>query len=225
MKCLYQIAEHDVHQFIMPVITSNMYVLIAGEEALVIDPNISAEAETLLAEAGVKSCTVLLTHEHYDHISGVNRLRQLYSCRVICTKACAERIQNPRKSCASSFSVLFLSHDSADRKTIEGLIDTEYSCFADESYSDYMELLWHGIRICLKELHGHSPGSQIIHLDDIYVFTGDNLNPNLETITRLPGGSKKSYEEEVVPYLRNLREDSLIFPGHGTPVPFSSIPI
>lgn len=97
MKCLYQIADLDVHIFPMPVINSNMYVLTHSGSALIVDPWVSNEAEELLRSAQISQCTVLLTHEHYDHISGVNWLRAQYPCRVVCSETCARGIADPRK--------------------------------------------------------------------------------------------------------------------------------
>jgi len=225
VKCLYQIVDYNVYRFVMPVIASNMYVLIHGADALIVDPMVSREAEELLQDSGVEHCMVILTHEHFDHISGVNRLRELFACQVICTDKCAGRIVNPRKSGAYSFSALFLGHDEDQRETMDNIIDSEYACSADMSYSDSYRFQWEGLDIFLKEVHGHSLGSQIIHINDKYIFTGDNLVPGLRTVLRLPGGSRRVYESEVMPYLLSLDEGHIVFPGHGLPTPIAQIDI
>ena len=110
MKCLYPIADNDVHVFRMPVINSNMYVLIKMGAALIIDPCVSSEAEYLLRSNKVAQCTILLTHEHYDHISGINRLRKLFGCKVICSLKCADLIGDSHKNGASTFGALLNLH-------------------------------------------------------------------------------------------------------------------
>lgn len=225
MRCLYPIAEHDVFQFVMPVIESNMYVLLHGNSALVIDPCISAEAEELLREAAVKHCTILLTHEHYDHISGINRLRELFDCRVICSRTCGELITNPKKNAAAYFVSMFLGRDVQELEKISTLSDIRYCCEADEVFERELRMDWQGLPILLRELPGHSKGSQVIHIAECYVFTGDNLVPGKETITRLPGGSRSEYERVALPYLRALPRESVIYPGHGTVGRFSSVEI
>ena len=218
MKCLYPIAEHTVYQFVMPVIRSNMYILIHGTQALVIDPHISVEAKALLDEARVQECTVLLTHEHFDHVSGVNWLRELYGCQVICTRTCAVMIESAKKNAASVFGALFLiGHSEKEQKEIEPWLDPEYTCQADLSYEGEWDLTWNGISIFLKEVQGHSRGSQLIQIEDSFMFTGDNLVPGEKTITRLPGGSRRVFEETVQPYLRSIPESCTIYPGHGVP--------
>ena len=57
-------------------IDSNMYVILENKKALIIDPCVSEEAKEYLKSEQVKEILVLLTHEHYDHISGVNWLRE-----------------------------------------------------------------------------------------------------------------------------------------------------
>lgn len=222
MKCSYPIADHEIYQFVMPVIRSNMYVLPYRGAALVVDPCVSPEAEQLLREEKVKSCTVLLTHEHYDHISGVNRLRELFECWVICSRICNRLINNPRTNAAVFFAALFLGRDEQERNQIEALLDTGYCCSADKVYEGELRMDWEGLSVWMKELPGHSKGSQIIQIEGKSIFTGDSLIPDTEPITRLPGGSRKDYEEIAKPYLLHLPEDSVIYPGHGAVVPFIS---
>lgn len=223
MRCLYPIAEREVFQFVMPVIESNMYVLLHSDSALVIDPCISADAEDLLRSVAIKSCTVLLTHEHYDHISGVNRLRELVDCRVICSKTCGELIANPKKNAAAYFASMFLGRGAQELEMISTLSDIRYCCEADEVYERELRMEWQGLPILLRELPGHSKGSQVIHIAGRHVFTGDNLVPGKATITRLPGGNRSEYETVALPYLRALPRESVIYPGHGAVGYFPSV--
>ena len=74
------------------------------------------------------------------------------------------------------------------------------------------------MRIRCIELPGHSVGGIGIIIDDHHVFSGDNFIPNVPTITRLPGGSKKSYEEITKVFYDNLLCGTVIYPGHGEAV-------
>ena len=58
---------HSVYEHI----NSNMYVLLAEDEELIIDPHKNEELTDLLKEKGIKRVTILLTHEHPDHIGGL----------------------------------------------------------------------------------------------------------------------------------------------------------
>lgn len=209
----------------LPVINSNMYVLPAGGEALIVDPHVSAEAEQLLTENAVRRCTVLLTHEHFDHISGVNRLRELYPCEVVCTEACADALENPRKNAAKYFAALFVGRNAEEQETVKRFLDVEYRCKADTTYEGELRLNWNGIELQLLEAPGHSPGGQFILVEERRLFSGDNLVPGEKLITRLPGGNKVAYRERTAPFLRALADDIIVFPGHGEEGPLCSPPM
>lgn len=221
MKCSYLIADHTVYVFTMPVVNSNMYILLEKDSALIIDPFISREAKELLSNLKVQYCTILLTHEHYDHISGVNYFRKNFFCRVICTKTCADRISDPKKNTSAYFPALFLSKETSEQEEILKMFDTNYQCYADEFYLGELQIQWNHLTLNLSETPGHSPGSQIIDIEKKWYFTGDSLIPGESVITRLPGGSRKDYEHIVIPYLRKISSDSIIFPGHGNVMIFS----
>ena len=215
MQPIPPIGGHAVHRFELPLIHSNMYVVLCGSDALVVDPCLSEDAVALLQRSGVTRCTILLTHEHYDHISGINQLRDHISCTVICTEVCAQRMANPRRSHAAVFPAMFFSQGPEVVRQAAALFDTHYTCTADETYTGTMDLQWHGIPLHLVELWGHSPGSAAIEAAGTHVFTGDNLIPGTETLIRLPGGDKTVYLEQVVPYLRRLAPATVVLPGHG----------
>lgn len=40
----------------------------------------------------------MLTHEHFDHITGIERLRSRTNSKIICSKVCAERICDSKKN-------------------------------------------------------------------------------------------------------------------------------
>lgn len=215
MQSIPPISGHAVQRFTMPLIHSNMYVIPDDGDALIVDPCVHEDAAALLRHRGVTRCTVLLTHEHYDHISGVNFLRERFSCRVICTEVCAWQMANPRRSHAAVFPAMFLKDGPAVLQKAKALCDTHYACTADETYSGSMTLQWQDLPLRLTELPGHSPGSQIIDAAGTHVFTGDNLIPGTETLIRLPGGDPAVFRQQVVPALRALPPDTVILPGHG----------
>ena len=215
MQSIPPIGGHAVYRFELPLIHSNMYVVLCGGDALVVDPCLSGEAVALLQGSGVTRCTILLTHEHYDHISGVNQLREHFSCTVICTDVCAQRMTNPRRSHAAVFPAMFFFQGPEVVRQAAALFDTQYTCTADKTYTGTLDLQWHGIPLHLVELSGHSPGSAAIEAAGTHVFTGDNLIPGTETLVRLPGGDKTVYLDQVVPYLRRLPSSTVLLPGHG----------
>lgn len=80
-----------IHTYSFYPIDSRMYILMERKKALIIDPCISEETQLTLNENRVTELLVLLTHEHYNHVSGVNWLPGNFPfVQVVCSSKCAE---------------------------------------------------------------------------------------------------------------------------------------
>lgn len=213
MKCLFQIIDCELHSFSFDLIDSRMYLLISNDKALIIDPCVNTDALQLLKDKNIMDVIVLLTHEHYDHISGVNWVRENFNGKVIAIDQCAQNLPDPRRNASAYFDALLFFYSSETKISGENI--QPYSCKADETFNDYKCFNWENHKIEIIHSPGHSDGSVCILIDDIFVFTGDSLIKGKQTITRLPGGSKKKYAEITLPFLKSLPKDSVIFPGHG----------
>lgn len=204
-------------------LNSNMYIVVTANsefgEAIIVDPCKSDELQKLICEQNIKSIKVLLTHEHFDHISGVNYLREICSNRIeldiICNSFCAENIKHPNKNLSLFWDILIANLDESDRKEAEKIKDINYSCQADNSFDDEFSFEFNNIPITLKSAPGHSEGGMLIYIGDEIVFTGDNLINGNGVICRWPGGSKKIYQDITKPMLENLSDSIIVFPGHG----------
>ena len=206
------IGDTELIRFDWDFISSHMYLIRRGSDALVIDPVDTAEVREYMIGSGIKDCKVLLTHEHFDHISGVGLLRSLCVCEVICSRVCAENIVSSSKnlSDASDAVVLFNAGMSARGCHIE-----PFTCTADLPFDGELRTEWHGHSVHAFPTPGHSPGSICILLDGKYLFTGDTLL-DTPTITRLPRGSRRDFESITLPLLKGLCGSvELVFPGHG----------
>ena len=225
MKML--IGNHIIYRFVLPVLTSNMFVILGKERAIIIDPFICSESEKILKEKNVKNILIILTHEHIDHVSGVNWYRSWseeneIECKVICSHECCERITKPDGNLAAFFYGLMIKKSKEEAEIIDEYFKSDYVCSADAGFEIENEFQWCDLQLVLKETPGHSPGSICIEIysnDDerklLALATGDSLVQGNKVITRLPGGSKKSYQEVVRPYLESFPGDTLVLPGHG----------
>ncbi len=215
MKCKYKIDGIDVYKYIMPVIRSNMYIMLVDNQALIIDPNINEDAVDLLKDNHVKMVTIILTHEHYDHISGVNYFRKYFQCMVIGNEKCKDMTVDPTKNMAAFFMAMFIDKSEAERQSVNDILSETYSCNVDLGFINEKEYVIGSLHLLLRETPGHSPGSICIEVNRSYVFSGDSLVDGAKIITRLPGGNKKDYQEITRPYLESLDDNIIIFPGHG----------
>ena len=198
----------EVQRFTWDFLDSNMYVLIAEGQVLVIDPVDNKEAFEFLRS--FQEIIVLLTHEHFDHISGLNRLRSEHKCIVIAQSRCSERIQSSKANFSAMAETILELSGKERNKRIEPFVCDK----ADIAFENKMVLNWVGNDIGIFSTPGHSPGSVCITVRNI-LFTGDSF---LERgpMNRYPGGSERLYREKTIPLLRELlKQTNAIYPGHG----------
>ena len=156
---------------------------------------------------------VLVTHEHYDHTCGINLLREHFSCTVVCSVGCAERICDSRKNLSYYCSAI----SEAERCRMSDNDQNEltpFSAEADRTFTGVMTLPFAGHSLVLTETFGHSRGSLCALMDGKVLFSGDSLVMGVPVVTRLPGGSIKEFQRITLPYLQALPADTWVMPGH-----------
>ena len=198
----------EIRRIVSDLLASNMYVIEEEGHALVIDPCRRPEA----AE-GLTVDKMLLTHEHYDHISGVNLFRSRGAGPVLCSRACAENITDARRNMASLFKV-FCELQTWIRLEHEPDAEEDYVCTADETFEDACAFDWRGHRLELFGIPGHSRGSIGILLDGEHFFSGDSMMEDRDIELRFPGGSKKQWRDIGLPRLAALPDGVQVHPGH-----------
>lgn len=199
---------NKIYNFSFWPIDSRMYIIMEGKKAFIVDPCEDEKALELLKINNIDEILIVLTHEHYDHISGVNWLRmQFKNICVLCSEKCGQAIGDSRKNLSDFGEILYMN--------LEGdFVPGPYICQADKIFEDEYKFDWQGHKVILKETPGHSPGSICIFFDDI-LFSGDTLVNGKETITRLPGGKKKEFKEITLKLLGKLDREMMVYPGHG----------
>ncbi|KJS17955.1 MAG: hypothetical protein VR69_02730 [Peptococcaceae bacterium BRH_c4b] len=212
----YTFKDLEIYTYTETQINSNMYVVFSGKNGIIIDPIVNDEVTDIIFEYKVKVLKILLTHEHYDHISGVNYYKKQLPCVVICSAFCAEALPYPRKNLSRYYNLVMQAHIGEASIAGNGCA-TSFSCKADVIYKNEYEFTFGRHRINAVSIGGHSAGSSIILIDNMAVFSGDNLIPEKNTVVTLPSGSLKQYELSVKPIVLSLNDSCHIFPGHGIP--------
>lgn len=202
-------------------INSNMYVLMADDEALIIDPHKNEELTELLKSKGINKVIILLTHEHHDHTTGVYWYQENFECTLICQQNAAEYIA--KKQYLRPTLIAFIlgeedrvndSHLYDDFKRV--FVPRQY--YADITFAEHYSFNWNDNQLDFYHIPGHSSGSCLIILNREFAFTGDSLLKDLPIIIRFPGSNKEEYQSVTYPLLnRLLTSDMTILPGHGNP--------
>ena len=214
-----------INRYIFKYINSNMYVIVDGKNALVIDPH--EDSEILDKLEGVKNIDILLTHEHPDHISGIYWLQEKFNCKIYCTKYCADYISQERNVRPILITFVLEERDRQNGTNVLDKFNKEFvphTYNADITFEEQYFINWCSHKLEFFKILGHSKGSCGIILDDVIVFTGDSLMKELPVITRFPGGSRSTYINEMLPMLeKRLKSDMWILPGHGEPFQLKEI--
>lgn len=173
---------------------SNSYLVISGEEGIVIDPSSPYDAE---AVADIQIKYILLTHGHFDHFLEIDSWVENTDAKVIISEKDKDALQDSHKNCYS----LFLFKD--------------FGYYGDyETVSEGDELAFGEERISVKELPGHTPGS-VAYMIGNCAFVGDlAFAGGGYGRFDLPGGNP----QDLISSLKKLVEldgDITIYPGHG----------
>ncbi|MDN3679459.1 MBL fold metallo-hydrolase [Vibrio tapetis subsp. quintayensis] len=225
MKIL-SLGNIQVYQFELYPVQSNMFLICKGSNAIVVDPHYSLKALEILESNTVDNITILLTHEHPDHTSGVNFFKSNFKASLVCNDICAIKIAKKRNNAPL---VILMQLTEIDKKSGTKLAqeykknNPPYSCFADVTFNKEKKIDWYGCPILLTSAPGHSPGSVAIEFNNQLLFTGDYLIKNTPIITRFKDSSNYDLNNITIPYFEKVNKGLLILPGHGEIYSFKDI--
>lgn len=189
-----------VYQIVNSFFSSNTYILYRNESPYVwlVD---CGDAAAIINWLGINNKTVkgvFLTHTHYDHIYGLNALREYESNLSVYTSA------NGIQGLASPKLNLSLFHDSS--YTYDGSSMTLCQGDKIELYPDeYLNIY---------ETPGHD-WSCLSYLICGSLFTGDAYIPNVKVVANFPKSNRqqaKTSRNFLVELSLNCR---CVYPGHG----------
>jgi glyoxylase-like metal-dependent hydrolase (beta-lactamase superfamily II) len=186
-------------------IDSNCYILHqAGKEVcVIIDPGTNGSEDVIkfLELHGLIPGYIILTHEHFDHVWGVQSLVDKYYCKVICSNLCGRRISSAKSNLSFFYDQLGFT---VKADTLPSELLTNGLSFYDS-------------QIVFKNTPGHTDSSICILTGD-FLFTGDTLIPGEKIVTKLPTGSKEAFST-TLSWMKELftADYYTVYPGHGAP--------
>lgn len=178
---------------------SNTYLLIEDKKCVVVDPSSNYDGiVNYINKNNLRLLAVLLTHAHFDHIGGLERLMNAFKVKAYAGRDELETFKDPYLNCSSDYSFKGI----VVNKEIEPLDDLDVLHFFKEDI------------ICLATPY-HTRGSISYYLKDSkLLFSGDSLFMYALGRDDLPT-SVPSLRKSTVEKLMKLDDEVKVYPGHG----------
>lgn len=190
----------SIRSFNLGQLQTNAYLLQGDDpqRAVIIDPGMNPgpllkAIEPLAIEA------ILLTHAHFDHIGGVEEIRNAKGCPVYLHPLEQDWLTTPKLNGSLMWPEVSPPISTAP---------AEY----DLAEGQQLDLIGHTFKV----LHtpGHSPGS-VSFLCGKDLFSGDVLFRQGVGRTDLPGGRERDLYDSIQNKLFVLGDDVTVYSGHG----------
>ena len=176
-------------------VQANCYLVMEDHHALIIDPaDVFPNLNSILEENDCTLEAVVLTHAHFDHISGVDKIVNAFGCDVYLNPNEFDFLQDPDLNSSSAF-YMDVTCNAKCKPIVEGMNKIA------------------GFEVEAMYCPGHSIGSTVLKIEDC-LFTGDVLFQGSIGRIDLVTGSVSSMKQSLKK-LYHLEQDFKVYPGHG----------
>lgn len=203
-------AEIKIGRMVLGVCQTNCYFLYRDGEhdAIVVDPaDKGANIYAALQKNGFRVAGILLTHGHFDHIWGLDALRDA-------ANAAAEAEQKePVKAYACEAERELLK---SPRMNVSEQAGRACATYADVYVKDGEEITLAGMTCKVIATPGHTAGGCCYYFAEAGILvSGDTLFAESVGRTDFPTGSMGTLVRSIKEKLFVLPEDTRVYSGHG----------
>ncbi len=189
-----------IGRMVLGSVGTNCYFLYREEDknCIVVDP--ADQGERIfgaLNGKGFKVSGILLTHGHFDHILGVEALKEQSEAYVYAAESALEELKTPK---------LNLSAQTGRVCTVK----------PDKLLKDGEKYTIAGMEFQVIFTPGHTQGSACFYFEEAgFLVSGDTLFEESVGRTDFPTGSMSQIVRSIVDKLYILPDDTKVYPGHG----------
>ena len=193
-------SSFSIKSVVVGPVDVNCYVLKdkATGKGAVIDPGGHVERiMSLIKDMKADIAEIIITHGHFDHIGALDELRNAVGCGASIHELDAEMLLKSRKNLS-----IFMGTDASFRPAERLLKDGDVIRFGGSF---------------LKVIHtpGHTAGGICLYDGDKVLFSGDTLFAGSVGRSDFPGGDHYQLIESVVKALAEVKDETVVYPGHG----------
>lgn len=179
---------------------ANTYVVSDdSNNAIIIDPSVDNDkVGDYLEKNNLKPVAILLTHGHFDHIRGIDRLVKRFAIPLYIHEDDKENLTNPYFNCSEDYGTPFVINSKP-----EIVVDNQELHLLDDEV--------------IKVIHTpfHTQGSVCYYfINNKLLFTGDTLFKQSIGRDDLPGGNHRQIQSSLEK-IKRLPKEVKIYPGHG----------
>ena len=202
-------AQIKIGKMVLGVCQTNCYFLYreGGAECIVVDPaDQGVNIFRALQKNGFRVAGILLTHGHFDHIWGLDELRDA-------ANAASDEDAEPAKAYAYEAERVLLQ--DAD-KNVSRQAGRPCTTYADVYVKDGQEITIAGMTCKVIATPGHTAGGCCYYFEEAgFLLSGDTLFAESVGRTDFPTGSMSTLVRSVREKLFVLPDDTKVYPGHG----------
>lgn len=183
-----------------PIQTNGFVLSNEAGKGIVIDPGMHPES-MIEHIKDLEIVAILLTHAHFDHMAGLEQVREVTKAPVYIHDLEEDWLTNPEKNGSAHWSMV-----------TEPIICQP----SDQVLQDGQILQLAGFTLQVLHTPGHSPGSVSFYLEqEQLLIAGDTLFAGSIGRTDLHNGDYDTLMTSIKTKILTLPEETVVYPGHG----------